>query len=406
MVVQHYYDLDYRVRRKAEALIEAGYEVDVLALRPQGKPSTYTVGGANVRSISLGKKRGSLSRYAFEYIVFFLWAFCRLTVQMRSRKYVMVDINTLPDFLVFTAIVPKWMGAKVMLDMHEITPEFYMSKYEIQESSWLIRLLKFQEQISFDFADHVITISEPIQALFLSRGLEQGKSTVIMNSADESRFVESVAESRDRGAAKSAEAYVMMYHGTLTKIYGLDVAVEAFSLVHQDMPAAELWLLGSGTEVETLKTLARERGIESKVKLIGQVPPSDIPAWLNKCDVGVLPFHRDVFLEFASPNKLPEFIVMGKPVIMSRLKATRYYFSEDALAFFEPDQPGDMAKQMLCLYRDPQLRRKLAAKAREEYAAIRWDVMKQRYLKQVATLVGPLATSASATSKEMQGFLR
>jgi glycosyltransferase involved in cell wall biosynthesis len=396
MVVQQSYDLDYRVRRKAEALIEAGYSVDVLALRSSNKPKTYTLAGVNVRTISLGKRRGSLARYAYEYAAFFLWALLRITVQMIRKRYVMVDVNTLPDFLVFAAVFAKWMGAKVVLDMHEITPEFYMSKYGMAESSWWVRILKYQEKISFDYPHHVLTISEPIRDLLISRGLAPEKSTVIMNSAEEGRFLSHQRQTGASAQSKASGTFVMMYHGTMTKIYGLDVAIEAFSIAHQEMPGAELWLVGSGPEEDSLKKLAVERALKDKVRFVGHVPPADIPSWLDQCDTGILPLHRDVFLEFASPNKLPEFIVMGKPVIMSRLKATRHYFSEEALAYFEPDNPADLAKQMIRAYRDGQLRAQLATKAREEYIPIRWDVMRQRYLKQVADMVGPAEEASTA----------
>ena len=194
----------------------------------------------------------------------------------------------------------------------------------------------------------------------------------------------------------------MMYHGTLTNIYGLDIAIEAFALAHKEMPRAELWILGSGPEKDALAELAEERGLTSKVRLIGQVAPTEIPAWLSQCDVGILPIRRDVFLDFAFPNKLPEFIIMGKTVIISRLKAIRHYFSEDALAYFEPNNPADLAKQMVRIYRDPQLRARLALKARDEYAPIRWDVMKQRYLALIDDLTGAAgggATEKSRTSR-------
>src|SRR4029079_1422114 len=107
--------------------------------------------------VALGKKRGSLLRYFFEYAAFFAWAFVRVPIQMRRRHYAIIDVNTLPDFLVFAPVVASWMGAKIVLDMHEITPEFYMSKYGIPPDSWLVRLMKFQERISMGFPDHVIT---------------------------------------------------------------------------------------------------------------------------------------------------------------------------------------------------------------------------------------------------------
>src|SRR5439155_16151972 len=137
----------------------------------------------NVRTISLGKKRGSLPRYIFEYAAFFLWAFVRVPLQMRRRQYAVIDVNTLPDFLIFAPVLARLMGARLVLDMHEITPEFYMSKYGIAEHHWMVRLMKWIEKRSIDFADHVITINEPIQELLIGRGLPSSKSTVVMNSA-------------------------------------------------------------------------------------------------------------------------------------------------------------------------------------------------------------------------------
>ena len=395
MLVQSVYDFDPRVRRKAEALVAAGYTVDVLALRPPKGRKTYELNGVNVHTVSLGKKRGSLIRYAFEYAAFFLWAFVRVPMMMRRRRYVAIDVNTLPDFLIFAPIVARWMGAKLILDMHEITPEFYMSKYGIGERSKLIRLLTWLEKISFDFADRVITINQPVLDLFVDRGLAPGKGTVMMNAVDEGRFMSAMkAPAHDD---TSTGKFVMMYHGTLTRIYGRDLAVEAFAIAHQDMPGAELWILGSGPEQGPLADLAEQRGLSSKVKLVGQVASSEIPAWLSKCDVGILPIRRDVFLDFAFPNKLPEFVVMGKAVIISRLKAIRHYFSDASLAFFEPNDPTDLARQMVVLYRDPERRVRLAAAAAKEYAPIRWDLMKQRYLTLVDEITDPARRAAAST---------
>jgi glycosyltransferase involved in cell wall biosynthesis len=268
--------------------------------------------------------------------------------------------------------------------MHEITPEFYMSKYGIARDSMLIRLITWLERVSFDFADHVLTINQPILDLLVRRGLSPAKATVIMNAVDETPFAES---SRRAAAAPAAgDRFVMMYHGTLTSTYGLDLAVEAFAIAHQDMPGAEIWILGSGPESEALAAQAQRCGLAAAVRMVGQVPAKDIPAWLEQCDLGLLPFRVDVFLDLAFPNKLPEFIVMGKPVAIPRLTAIRHYFSDAALAYFAPNDPADLARQMVRLYRDRALGQRLAARATDEYAPIRWDVMKQRYLDLVGAV--------------------
>ncbi len=333
----------------------------------------------------LGKKRGSLVRYAYEYAAFFCWAFARVHKEMRRKRYAVIDVNTLPDFLIFAPLFARRMGAKLVLDMHEITPEFYRSKYVIAESSWIIRALKLVEKISFDFADHVLTINEPILELLVARGLPRSKTTIIMNSADDARFAPAPGSIEP---VRPSPSFAMIYHGTLTRIYGLDLAIEAFAIAERDMPGAELWILGSGPEQAALGEMVRARGLESKVRLVGQVPGSEIPGWLRRSDVGLLPIRRDPLLEYAFPNKLPEYIVSGKAVIISRLGAIGHYFSDDAVAYAEPNDPADVAKQMVRLYRDPGLRASLARRAAEEYAPITWDVMKARYLTLMDNLCG------------------
>jgi glycosyltransferase involved in cell wall biosynthesis len=399
ILLQNHYDLDIRVRRKAEALVSSGYPVEVFALRDSGGKKDYFLEGVHVRTASLGKARGSLARYMYEYGVFWIWAFINVAWRMPFRQYCVIDVNNLPDFLVFAAAVGKMLGAKVILDMHEITPEFYMSKYKMPESSWLVRFLKVIERWSMHFADRVITINEPITDLLVERGLNRAATTVIMNSADESVFHKNgkVAETK-----KTQGAFVMMYHGTLTQLYGLDIAIEAFAMAAKDMPGAEFWILGSGPEAKPLRELAEQRGLSQKVKLIGRVPIEQIPSWLDQADIGILPIRRDVFLEFASPNKLPEYIIMGKAVVISRLKAIRRCFDESSLAFFEPENVADLAQQMLRLYRSPETRKSLSASAAKDYASIRWEIMKARYLNLVGSLI-PANTKTDESSQRTIG---
>lgn len=381
MLVQNPYETDIRVRRKAEALVAAGYSVDVLALGTSSSPKRYTLNGVRVVTVALGKKRGSILRYAFEYAAFFVWAAAQLFVRMWQQRYAVVEVNTLPDFLVFAAAPARWLGARIVLDMHEITPEFYMSKYGIRPGSWHVRVLEWMERISFNFADHVITIHQPIRELLARRGLPPSKSSVTMNVVDENLFM-----SGPRPAAADVTApgrFVMMYHGTLTAVYGLPLAVEALALVRKEVPGAELWILGTGPDRVTLERLAQERGVDTAVRFLASVPPSEVAAVVSQCDAGVLPMRRDVFLEYAFPNKLSEYIVLNKPVMIARLGAIQHYFSDAALAYFEPGDAADLARQMIRLAADPALRERLAAQARAEYAPIAWSVTKARYLETI-----------------------
>jgi len=401
ILVQNPYDIDIRVRRKAEALVAAGYSVDAIALRPAGSTQKeYTLNGVHVHTISLGKMRGSLGRYAYEYLSFFVLAMLKLSRLMRKRRYSIVDVNTLPDFLVFAACYARWKGAKVVLDMHEITPEFFMSKYGVGRGHWLVRLSTFLERISFKYAEQVITINGPIQHLLESRGLAAAKSTIIMNSADDMIFSGAAV------AQKDPSKFVMMYHGTLTKIYGLDIAVEGLAQARSQILNAELWILGDGPEKAALETQAQKLGVADKVRLIGRVRPDEIPGWLQQCDIGVLATRSDVFLDYSFSNKLSEYILVGKAIVSSRIRTIRHYFSEDALAYFEPNNASSLAQQMVRVAGDRELQRRLAVKAKEEYAPIAWPVMKARYMELAERLAsGKVAAAVAVESVQSKKAL-
>jgi glycosyltransferase involved in cell wall biosynthesis len=383
IVVQSFYDTDPRVRRKAEALVSAGYHVDVIALLPDGrKEGCYELDGVKIYTIPIKKKRAAALRYVFEYCSFFVHASWRATALMRKHRYSVIDVNSIPDFLVYAALIPRWMGAKVVLDMHEFMPEFFMSKYGLSDRHILIRLLKWQERISFNFADQVVLIHEPMRDIFAARGLRPEKTTVVISSANETFLKKRLAEP----VPAEKPEFLFMYHGTLTKLYAPDIAVRAFANAAERMPGAQFWLIGGGTERPLLKSLIAERGLEDRIRLIEPMPQDEIGRWLALSDVGVTLVREDLYMDLAIPNKLPECIVMGTPVLICELNTVKYYFSDKAVCYFKPGDEVDLADKMVELYSSKGRREALAAQALVEYEPIKWSIMRERYLNLISRL--------------------
>jgi glycosyltransferase involved in cell wall biosynthesis len=391
LVVQNYYDIDPRVRRKAESLAAAGYRVHVLALPPSKDcRSPYPLKGVKVFCVGLVKKRSSILRYVLEYIWFYLAARRKLWKLHREFSYDVVDINTIPDFLVFITGRLKREGVKVVLDMHEAMPEFYQSKYAVPASNMVIRLLKWQEKRSVEFADHMLTIHKPMQRIFEARGLDPDRTTVIANSAEEEPFLSYVTSETGK-----RDRFIYMYHGTLTKLYSLDDAVMAFAGVADQMLQAEFWIVGDGPERHRLAALIAELDMEERVKLHGRVPKDEIPQWLSQCDVGVLPTRQDIYTQLSFSNKLPEYIIMRKPVISSRLKAIRHFFGEESLLYFEPGNTDELADMLLKAYKEPAAMKHFVERALIDYQQIRWPVMRERYLGVIRDLLVAGSTGIS-----------
>jgi hypothetical protein len=114
-IVRHNYYPDTHVRRDAEALVDAGYDVSVVALRKANQPSRERLDGVEVHRLPVQHVRGSTLRYAWEYASFALLAFLTVAwLHLRSRFRV-VEVDNMPDLLVFSALVPKLFGARVIL---------------------------------------------------------------------------------------------------------------------------------------------------------------------------------------------------------------------------------------------------------------------------------------------------
>lgn len=384
MIVQSYYDGDARVRRKAEALVAAGYEVDVIALmRSDTSEPVYQLAGVNIYTIPLKKKRGSLARYIFEYAFFLIMAAIKVSLLMVKKKYKVIEVNNMPDFLVFSALFCKLLGAKIILDMHDIMPEIFMFRYGLKNNHFVIRFLKFQEFMSMKFADHVLMVNDPICEVLKARGAEENKITIVMNSADDAVFRETSFDA----SKKINKKYVMLFHGTMGSHYGLDLAIKAFGMIHNQMENAEFLIIGRGPERPALEEMVRDLNLAEKVRFIGVIPYTEMPTWIAKSDVGIFPARQNDFMDLTFSNKICECIMMAKPQIISRIKTVCYYLSENAIAYFEPHNVADLADKMLDLYQNPERGRLMTENAKNEYKKINWDEMKKRYLSVMHDLI-------------------
>lgn len=87
----------------------------------------------------------------------------------------------MPDALVFAALVPRLLGARVLLDLHECMPESFATKYDVDRTHPIVRLLSWLEQRSIAFADHAITCTELQREAFVGRGAARDKIEVVLN---------------------------------------------------------------------------------------------------------------------------------------------------------------------------------------------------------------------------------
>jgi glycosyltransferase involved in cell wall biosynthesis len=381
-VIRHaYYPRNSRVPKEVRALCEAGYCVDVVCLRYKGEKTRENVQGVQVYRLPHEHRRGSLGGYLYEYLFCFLQMFALVTVLFFWHRYKCIQVHTLPDHLVFVTIIPRLLGAKVLLDMHEPTPELFLAKYGPNKHRWVAKLMVLSEQVSLKYATAVLTVNESIRDKFVERGARREKIYIVRNVPDETLC----AGMSDRSRNSSLR---LLTHGLIAERYGQETIIRALLLVRDKIKNLHLVIAGYGENEENLRRLTRELGCSDIVTFTGRVPFSGILELIASTDIGVVPLLRSPFSELCQPNKLFEFIACKKPVIASRLKAIEESFDDTCAMFFEPGNEKDLARCIMDLYQNPKKRLYLAENAYRRFQTMCWKESKKTYLQVVNKLSG------------------
>jgi glycosyltransferase involved in cell wall biosynthesis len=353
MIVHAYYEEDPRVRREAETLVAAGWEVDVFGLRREGEEPAAIVAGVNLRRLPVGRHQGAgLPVYLVEYGAFLFRALWAATKAHRRRRYGLVEVHSLPDYLVFAALPMKLAGVPVLLDLHEAMPEFFRSRFPRAANPISYGLLRFQEKLSIAVANEVMTVNEPLAERLLRLGVKPDRLTVVLNSPDLGLFDPAAHPRRDFMADGTLR---LVYTGALTPTYELDVLLRAVASIAARRPklpvAARLY--GRGDARPTLEALAAELGIADRIEFPGRIPIEDVPAAVAAGDIGIAPTRLDPFTGMSLSTKLLEYAAMEKPVVASRLPTVERYFAPETLAVYEPGNPESLADAILALVDRP-----------------------------------------------------
>lgn len=384
MVAYTNYRRDPRVRREAETLVEAGHDVTFLASRQIGQPKEEIIEGVRVIKLrGLGNHRRSVAIYLLDYGLFFLLATWHIT--LRPLRYALVHVNNMPDFLAFSAWLPRLLGRPVIHDVHDLMPELYGEKFGEGRGRMMIFLLKLQERWAGRFATAVLTVEERLRGILADRGVPRGKIHVLMNLPDDRIF-----RPRPSSPTKSAaEPFVIVYHGTLARRLGLDLAIEAVAKVGESIPNLELRIIGDGEERSALIALRDRLSLKPRVTFSdGFVPVPSIPELIADADMGLVPLRASPGTDIMLPTKLLEYVSLGIPTACPRTTTIGVYFDENMVEFFEAGNVDSLAAAIVHLHDNPARRASLVAQAAERFGdEHRWARHKLVYTNLVENLL-------------------
>ena len=383
-IVQNRYLNDARVRRETAALVDAGYDVDVISLRTEAGPFKQVVHGVRIYAIPMDRRFGSKSRYIFEYGVFLLCAGLLAAWLHLRRSYTLVQVHNLPDTLILAALLPKLLGARVVLDAHESMPESFRIKYGWSETDPRSRLLVGLQRACMALADRVLTIHEPMRQLFIARGIPAQKVAVVMNRPDERLFTVAADE---RPAAW--DGFSLIYVGTIAERYGLQTAIRALPLLALDIPGLRLRVVGAGDYLPALRRLAHDLGVEELVSFERFIPHAEVANAYRSADVGISPLSDHLFGEICFSTKVAEYLAVGLPAVVARTRIMAHYFDDSHVAFFTPGDHVDFAARVRALYQNQAYRDRLVANGLALTRRCSWSRERERFVGVIAALVSP-----------------
>lgn len=354
MVVYAYYPLgETRVQREAEALVAAGWDVDVLCLRKPHEPAIDDYRGVGIQRMPMPMDKRTLPHQLASWVRFCTTSGHHLAQRHRHAPYRTVQVHNLPDFLVLSALGPRLHGVPVILDLHDLTPEFFEGRFG-QERPWIGRLVRLQERMSTRFADHVITVSDHWREALVARGVPADRCSVVLNVADDALFLR-------RPHEPPGPAFRLLYHGTVTQRYGLHLAIRAVDLLRDELPDLHLTILGRGDAMPALRSLRDELGLEDRVDLRDElVLAEQLPAVISQAHLGVVPYLDDVFTGGLLPTKLMEYAAVGLPCVAARTGAIEQTFGGTMVELFSPGDAADLARCIRDLHDDPARRDELS----------------------------------------------
>lgn len=318
------YPPDGRVEREARDLIRDGHNLYLMARRGPNQPAVEVVDGVNVIRVPLPfqhKKAIADFIYFFfqRYLVFF-----SIIRACRRHKIDALHVHDLP-YAIATVLAGKLLNIDVVFDMHEYyTVMLEMSFEAIAYRKFkffafiLLSILKAEEKIATRWSKKIIVVADEHIQRIISLGISPENIVVVTNTEDIDHF--SGFDIDESLALEYSDDFILLYVGGFSPHRGLDTAIKAMPAVLKKIPNAKLMLVGDGCTMGELKQLTEKMGLENEVIFVGFQPFAKLPSYIKMCDIGLIPHISTPHIETTMPNKIFQFMMLGKPVIVSSVR--------------------------------------------------------------------------------------
>jgi glycosyltransferase involved in cell wall biosynthesis len=368
MMLNAPYPADIRVKKEADALIAAGFQVHLLCRRKATEKAEDTFEGIVIRRIDAGINNYQLAWWdvimSMKFVHPRFLAAAKNIVQANDIS--IIHVHDLP--LCGTALKLKSeRAATVVLDMHENYPEALRTWFKWKKNP-LVRLknmlfmnpgrwTKLEHRACLE-SDHVIAVVDEMKTRIVKEhGIPQDKITVVTNTEDKN-FLNQKVDDEIYGPLR--KKFILTYSGGIGPHRGVDVAIRGMKHLAENTDI-QLAIVGFGSSsvMKSLRRLVRSLKL-SNVHFIGYQPFSKFYSYMRMASVNVIPHQSNGHTDNTVPHKLFQGMMAGRPLLVSSSAPLKRIVNEhESGLVFNAGDPSDFAEKVKVLYRDKVLASRL-----------------------------------------------
>ncbi len=395
------YPWDVRVEKVSRSLGRE-HEVHLVSRNLKRQPTYEQRDGLHIHRLPTVRRLPDRLHAIVGFPAFFnpLWirAVGRTARRHRARLLIARDL----PLVLTTLLVGRVLGIPVMLDMAEnyaaMIRDLRDSRddrtgFRLVRNPWLIRAV---ERLAVRQVDHVITVVDESRDRLLKLGVPASRVSVVMNTPTLERWRElSPTEAAPRSA--TPDELVVAYLGVLEAPRGLGVAIQAMREVRRQAPRARLVVIGAGRDEGRFREEAVRAGVVDGIEFRGWMDYGDALAFLSRCDVGLVPHHVTESWQTTIPNKLFDYMSLGKPVIVSNARPTERIVTQERCGLVFPDRDAAGLAEAILALRDPAVREEAGRRGREAILhRYNWEADERQLLTAVRDTMGPIESRGHA----------
>ena len=351
---------DTRVWQEATTLAMNGYTVSVIC--PKGKGYTQEeeyLQGVHIFRHDLPAEGNGAVGYAKEYLT-------ALKEELRLAKKVYKEIGfdvihgcNPPDDIYMVAKHFKKYGVKYVFDHHDICPELFEAKFG-KTSGLLYKSQLWLEKQTYKHCTFAFVTNESYKKIAIERGKMNPNNVIVLRSGPklERMRIMPPVESIKRGYK-----YMVGYLGVIGQQEGIEYLLDAAKYIKEHDNNVFWGIVGGGPHLKALKKQARDMGLDDCVEFTGRASDQQMLEYLNTADVCVNSDKYNSMNDKSTMNKILEYMALAKPIVQFDLTEGRYS-AQDASLYAKNNDAEDMAKKIMELLDNPELRKKMGAYGR------------------------------------------